>query len=158
VGGQVLLPGVVTTPLTPAQQIQAGILNTTDPYARFEQTILTKEGFKTASGEEVRIPPPNNQQNPIRAVGTFEEEEELDLLDPSQAGTEDQAALHRHKTDAFFADMALVGDEVWSHGNSVALAGAMLILGGFWGVQVQKNEERKRRQSVFTTLRKWLRR
>ena len=159
VGGQLLLPGVATTPLTPAQQIQAGIVNTADPYARFEQTILTKEGFKTASGEETPIPPRNNQQNPVRAFGAFEEEEDLDLLDPSQVGSDDQAALHRHKTDTFFADSALMGeDQGWAHGNSVALAGAMLILGGFWGVQIQKNEERKRRQSVFATLRKWLRR
>jgi hypothetical protein len=159
VGGQILLPGVVTTPPSPSQQIQAGILNTADPYARFEQTILTKEGFKTASGEEVPIPRPRvNEPNPVRAFGAFEEEQELDLLDPSQVGSEDQAAI-RHKADTFFADNALMGqDEGWSHGSSVALAGAMLILGGFWGVQVQKNEERKRRQSVFTKLRQWLRR
>lgn len=160
VGGQLLLPGVVTTPPTPSQQIQAGILNTADPYARFQQTILTKEGFKTASGEETPVPLQNNRQgNPVRAFGAFEEEEDLDLLDPSQAGSEDQAALHRHKADTFFADSTLLGeDQGWAHGNSVALAGAMLIIGGFWGAQMHKNEERKRRQSVFATLRKWLRR
>ena len=157
VGGQLLLPGVVTTP-TPSQQIQAGILSTADPYARFEQTILTKEGFKTASGEETPVPPQNKRQaNPARAFGAFEEEEDLDLLDATQAGSEDQAALHRHKADTFFADNALLGeDQGWAHGNSVALAGAMLIIGGFWGAQMHKNEERKRRQSVFATLRKWL--
>ncbi len=160
VGGQLLLPGVVTTPPTPSQQIQAGILNTADPYARFEQTILTKEGFKTASGEEIPIPPRNQQQQtPVRAFGAFEEEDELELLDPSQAGNDDQAALHRHKSDAFFADKALMGEDLgWSRGNTVALAGAMLILGGFWGAQMQKNDERKRRQSVLGRLRKWLRR
>ncbi len=160
VGGQLLLPGVVTTPPTPSQQIQAGILNTADPYARFEQTILTKEGFKTASGEETPIPPQNNRQaNPVRAFGAFEEEEDLDLLDPNQAGSEDQAALHRYKADTFFADSTLLGeDHGWAHGNSVALAGAMLIIGGFWGAQMHKNEERKRRRSVFATLRNWLRR
>jgi hypothetical protein len=157
VGGQLLLPGVVTTP-TPSQQIQAGILNTADPYARFEQTILTKEGFKTASGEETPVPPQNKRQaNPARAFGAFEEEENLDLLDPTQAGSEDQAALHRHKADTFFVDSTLLGeDQGWAHGNSIALAGAMLIIGGFWGAQMQKTDERKRRQSVFATLRKWL--
>jgi hypothetical protein len=70
-GGQIVLPGAVTTPQTPAQHILARIINTADPYAAFEQTILTKEGFKTASGE---APQNNNQQNPFRAFGAFEEE------------------------------------------------------------------------------------
>jgi hypothetical protein len=87
VGGQLLLSGGVTTPPTPRQQILAGIVNTADPYARFEQTILTKEGEKTASGQEVPIPPQsNNQQNPVRASGAVEEEGELDFLDPGSAG------------------------------------------------------------------------
>jgi hypothetical protein len=151
VGGRILIPGGVTTPPTPARQILAGIVNTADPYAAFERTILTKEGFKTASGREVPTPPQDNdQQNPVRAevpitppnqnqqnlvrtFGAFEEEEELDLLDLSQAGSDDQAARQRHKTDAFFTDGALMGeDQGWAHGHSVALAGAMLMLGGLW--------------------------
>jgi hypothetical protein len=123
---QNLLPSRVTTPLTPAQQIRAGIVNTTDPYAAFEQTILTKEGFKTASGQEVQAqeefpstsgdkapnsPQNKNQQKPVRASGTSEEEEEQDRPDPSPVSTDDQAALDRYRTDAFFADGVLIGED-----------------------------------------------
>lgn len=115
VGGQNLLPGGATTPPGPAQQILAGIVNTADPYAAFEKTILTKEGEKSAggdsaNGQEVPMPSPNtNPQKPGRASGAAEEQGETDLPDPGQAGTDDQAALDRDRTDAFFTDSALMG-------------------------------------------------
>ncbi len=163
-GGQLLLPGGVTMPPTPTQQILAGVINTADPYAAFERTILTKEGFKTASGREMPIPPqddtPKNpvraevptppqhhtRQNPGRASGAFEEESELDRPDPSRPSTDDQAARHRHQTDAFFADGAPMGeDQGWAHDNAFTLAGAMLIFSGFWPGDRGRHSEDPRR-------------
>lgn len=143
---QATVPAATTTPVTPAQTVL--VQDTAKPSAPFEQIISTKEGYKTANGEEAT---PANQRNnrdqqEAQALG-FEETGVLAVLDGTDGAEE--ASLLRHQSDAFFMDgraMEMEERDLLSTATR-ALAGAAVVLGGFFGAQVKQTEERKRRHS-----------
>jgi hypothetical protein len=133
------------TPATPAQRVLAQADNSTSPSAKFLETILTKETYKTASGEEVPVRGRVDDREAAEAKAG-ESVAAMGLFDDLSA--EDSAATLQNRLDDYYMDdTALITDEADAtvETNSV-LASLGAILGGFWFTNFKKAEESNRKR------------
>ncbi|HEV3204608.1 MAG TPA: hypothetical protein VGY77_09500, partial [Gemmataceae bacterium] len=133
-------------PTTPAQRVLAQVENNTSPSAKFLETILTKETYKTATGEEIPVRGRFNPDDREAAEGKAGESvAAMGLFDDMSA--EDSATLQNRLDDYYMDDTALIPDEADStvQTNSV-LASLGAILGGFWFTNFKKTEESNRKR------------
>jgi len=140
-----------TTPITPSQRVLSQT-DTITPGAsdKLMDTILNKETFKTAGGEEIptrgRVNPDDREAggagvagDSVAAMGLFDD---LTAEDPAMS-------LQNQLDNYYLDDGALIGEEAESvtESNSV-LASLGAILGGFWFTNFKKASESKHKRKL----------
>jgi hypothetical protein len=118
--------------------------------ARLRSTIQTKEGYKTATGEEPPVIRPEDRRLPGAEESMADDEVAgVGLLPDKDANSEDLVMARTLVADAFFLDDSDFGlDYLLTPNSAAALAGCAIVMGGFWGSKTKRPEERTRRRFI----------